>query len=62
MSAQQPPSIDQIYRQYQQSSTTQGNIIEMLVDTCTKQATEIVQLRARVVELDKPQKTPQKKK
>ena len=62
MSAQQPPSIDQIYRQFQQSSTTQGNIIEMLVDTCTKQATEIVQLRAHVVELDKPQKTPQKKK
>jgi len=54
--SQQPPSIDQIYRQYQQASTTQSNIIEMLVDTCTKQATEIVQLRARVTELDKPKK------
>jgi flagellin-specific chaperone FliS len=55
--SQQPPSIDQIYRQFQQASTTQGNIIEMLIDTCTKQATEIVQLRAQVVELTpKPQK------
>jgi hypothetical protein len=56
MSKPQPPSIDQVYREFQMAHTTESNVIELLYKTTAEQQKEIVQLRARVMELSTPKK------
>lgn len=54
----QPPTLDQLYRQHQQASNVQGNIVEILLKTCENQNTEIVTLRERIILLEAEKKRP----
>ena len=56
MSQKQPPTIDQVYHEFQMAHTTESNVIELLRKTCEEQSKEIVILRAKVMELTKPPK------
>ena len=55
------PDLNQAYRTFQSAHTTEGNVIEMLMNTINKLNEDLgianqnnIQLRARVVELEKP--------
>ena len=59
----QQVDLNQAYRTFQSAHTTEGNVIEMLMNTINKLNEELtignqnnIQLRARVVELEKPVK------
>ena len=58
----QQPDLNQAYRSWQNAHTTEANIIEMLMNTINEMQGENIRLRARVVELEKPVKIPDKPK
>ena len=58
----QPPDLNQAYRTWQGAHTTEANVMEMLMNTINEIQGENIRLRARVVELEKPVKIPDKSK
>ena len=56
-----PPDLNQAYRTFQGAHTTEANIMEMLMNTINEIQADNIQLRARVVELEKPVKTEKTK-
>jgi len=65
MSNRPAPDLNQAYRTWQGAHTTEANIMEMLMNTINELNkekleldTDIIKLRARVVELENPVKTP----
>jgi len=61
--SQPQPDLNQAYRTFQSAHTTEGNVIELLMNTVNKLNEELqtanqnnIQLRARVVELEQPVK------
>jgi len=58
--SQPPPTIDQIIREAHKHMTALSQLLEMLGTELQKAGADNIQLRARVVELEKPVKTTKK--
>jgi len=56
MSNQRPPDLNQVYRTFQQAHNTEGQVIELLTNEVTRLTQENIEMRAKIMEFEKPVK------
>ena len=55
-----PPTLEELYRDYSMAKNHENTIVDMMYKQLVEQNKEIVELRAKVVELEQPPKSKKK--